>query len=262
MTGFGHRPSDPAARRPLHPAQPEEPSTLDEELLGAELHSVISTETDASRVERMAAELRAGFDKLCEVRRGVSILGSARTLPDHPHSKLARETARRLGEAGFTIITGGGPGVMAAANRGGRDAGALSVGLRIDLPFEQNMNPWVDLEVDHHYFFTRKVMFVRYASAFVVLPGGFGTLDELFEALTLIQTRKVRYFPVVLMGRDYWQGLLDWMQDKVLAEGKIGVQDTALIRVTDDPEEVVELVSAAADLQDWERSPGPQADES
>jgi uncharacterized protein (TIGR00730 family) len=262
MTGFGHRPSDPAARRPLRPAEPEEPSTFDEELLGAELASVISTETDESRVERMSAELQAGFDELRDIRAGVSILGSARTLPDHPHSKLARETARLLGEAGFTIITGGGPGVMAAANRGARDAGALSVGLRIDLPFEQNMNPWVDLEVDHHYFFTRKVMFVRYASAFVVLPGGFGTLDELFEALTLIQTRKVRYFPVILMGHDYWKGLLDWMEQTVLAEGKIGVQDTALIRVTDDPEEVVELVSAAADLQGWQHPAGPQTDDS
>ncbi len=150
---------------------------------------------------------------------------------------------------------------MAAANRGARDAGALSVGLRIDLPYEQNMNPWVDLEFDHHYFFTRKVMFVRYASAFVVMPGGFGTLDELFEALTLIQTRKVRYFPVVLLRHDYWEGLLDWMRDVALAEGKIGVQDTALIRVTDDPEEVVELVSAAADLQGWERDSRPQADD-
>jgi uncharacterized protein (TIGR00730 family) len=141
---------------------------------------------------------------------------------------------------------------MAAANRGARDAGALSVGLRIDLPYEQNMNPWVDLEVDHHYFFTRKVMFVRYSSAFVAMPGGFGTLDELFEALTLIQTRKVRYFPLVLMGTEYWQGLLDWMHDKMLAEGKIGPQDLALMRVTDDPEEAVELISAAADLQGWE----------
>src|SRR4051812_957244 len=262
MSGFGQRPSDPAARKPVKPARAEEPSTLDEELLGAELASVLSTETDASRVERMAAELADGFEKLKDVRRGVSILGSARTLPDHPEYALARRTARLLGEAGFSIITGGGPGTMAAANRGARDAGALSVGLRIDLPYEQNMNPWVDLEVEHHYFFTRKVMFVRYASAFVVMPGGFGTLDELFEALTLIQTRKVRYFPVVMMGHDYWRGLLDWLHEAALGGGKIGVQDTALIRVTDDPEEVVELVSAAADLQGWDRVPGPQPDDS
>ena len=261
MSEFGTRPSDPAARRPLGSAQPEPPSTLDEELLGADIASVLSTETDVTRVQRMSDELRAGFDAMRHVRRGVSILGSARTLPDDPDAQLARTTARRLGEAGFTIITGGGPGTMAAANRGARDAGALSVGLRIDLPFEQNMNPWVDLEVDHHYFFTRKVMFVRYSSAMVAMPGGFGTMDELFEALTLIQTRKVRYFPLVLMGRDYWKGLLDWVNEKMLGEGKIGPQDVALMRVTDDPEEVVDLVSAAADLQGWTPEEGPQADD-
>ena len=252
MTDSGHHPDDRAPRRRTTPAEPEPPSTLDEELLGADIASVLSTETDDSRVGRMADELRAGFQAMSHVRRGVAILGSARTLPDHPDCALARETARRLGEAGFTIITGGGPGTMAAANRGARDAGALSVGLRIDLPYEQNMNPWVDLEVDHHYFFTRKVMFVRYSSAFVCMPGGFGTLDELFEALTLIQTGKVRYFPLVLMGTEYWRGLFDWMRDKLLGEGKIGHQDLALMRVTDDPGEVVDLVSAAADLQGWQ----------
>jgi uncharacterized protein (TIGR00730 family) len=254
--------TDPAARRPLGSVHPEPASTLDEELLGADIASVLSTETDATRVERMSEELRAGFEAMQHVRRGVAILGSARTLPDQPDWQLARETARMLGEAGFTIITGGGPGTMAAANRGARDAGALSVGLRIDLPYEQNMNPWVDLCVDHHYFFTRKVMFVRYSSAFVAMPGGFGTLDELFEALTLIQTSKVRYFPLVLMGTDYWQGLLDWMHDKMLADGKIGAHDLALMRVTDDPEEVVELISAAADLQGWGVGDGGQAEAS
>jgi uncharacterized protein (TIGR00730 family) len=262
MTGFGERPSDPAARKPLQSAHPEQPSTLDEELLGADIASVVSTETDETRIQRMSRELEAGFETMREVKRGVSILGSARTLPDHPDYRLARETARLLGEAGFSIITGGGPGSMAAANRGARDAGALSVGLRIDLPFEQNMNPWVDLEVDHHYFFVRKVMFVRYASAFVVLPGGFGTLDELFEVLTLIQTRKVRYFPVILMRRDYWKGLLDWLHETALGEGKIGVHDTALVRTSDDPEEVVDIVSAAADLQGWASDSRPQTDDS
>jgi uncharacterized protein (TIGR00730 family) len=256
VSDFGGRPSDPAARRPLHAAEPEAPSTLDEELLGADLSTVLSTETDETRVDRMAAELRAGFEALRHVRRGVSILGSARTKPDDPDSQLARATARKLGEAGFTIITGGGPGVMEAANRGAQEAGAQSVGLSIDLPFEQDQNRWIDLDVEHHYFFTRKVMFVRYASAFVVMPGGFGTLDELFEALTLIQTRKVRYFPVVLMGRNYWQGLMDWLQNSVEHEGKIGAQDMALLRLTDDPDEVVELVSAAADLQGWEADTG------
>jgi uncharacterized protein (TIGR00730 family) len=249
MSDFGHRPSDPAAKRPLHAAQPEPPSDLDEELLGADIDSVISTETDASRVDRMSEELQSTFEVMSKVGRGVSIIGSARTPPDDPDSELARDVARRLGEAGFTIITGGGPGAMAAANQGAREAGAHSVGLRIDLPFEQDQNPWVDMPVDFHYFFVRKIAFVRYASAFVVLPGGFGTLDELFEALTLIQTRKVRYFPVVLMRRDYWAGLLDWLNGPVLSEGKIGPHDLALLRVTDDPDEVVEIVSAAADLQ-------------
>jgi uncharacterized protein (TIGR00730 family) len=261
MTGFGERPSDPAARKPLQSAQPEQPSTLDEELLGADIASVVSTETDETRIQRMCRELEAGFEAMREVKRGVSVLGSARTLPDHPDYRLAHETGRLLGEAGFSVITGGGPGSMAAANRGAREAGALSVGLRIDLPFEQHMNPWVDLEVDHHYFFVRKVMFVRYASAFVVLPGGFGTLDELFEVLTLIQTRKVRYFPLILMRSDYWKGLVDWIHGPLLDEGKIGVQDTALLRVTDDPEEVVEVVTAAADLQGWQGESGSQTDD-
>jgi uncharacterized protein (TIGR00730 family) len=262
MKGFGERPSDPAARKPLHSADPEQPSTLDEELLGADISAVVSTETDATRVERMHAELELGFDVMKDVRRGVSVLGSARTTPEHPDYRLARETARLLGEAGFSIITGGGPGTMAAANRGAREAGAHSVGLRIDLPYEQNRNDWTDVEIEHHYFFIRKVMFVRYATAMVVFPGGFGTLDELFEVLTLIQTRKVRYFPVVLMRHDYWKGLLDWLHSPVLEEAKIGVQDPALMRVTDDPEEVVELVSAAADLQGWDGGSSTETDDS
>jgi uncharacterized protein (TIGR00730 family) len=262
VSDFGHRPSDPAAQRPLHSAQPEPPHDLDEELLGADIASVISTETDATRVERMSDELTATFDAMSHVRRGVSIIGSARTPPDHPDIALAREVARRLGEEGFTIMTGGGPGTMAAANQGARDAGAQSIGLGIDLPFEQDLNPHIDLSVDFHYFFVRKIAFVRYASAFVVLPGGFGTLDELFEALTLIQTRKVRYFPVVLMRHDYWDGLLEWLNGPVLAEGKIGPEDLALLRVTDDPEEVVQIVSAAADLQGWPRNRGSSTDDS
>jgi uncharacterized protein (TIGR00730 family) len=249
MTSFGERPSDPAAARPLHPAHPEPASNLDEELLGADTRSVISTETDATRIARMSAELRSSFEAMSQVGRGVSIIGSARTPPDHPDAKLAREVARRLAEAGFSIITGGGPGTMAAANQGAREGGGTSVGLKIDLPFEQDLNPWIDVPLEFHYFFVRKIMFVRYASAFVVLPGGFGTLDELFEALTLIQTRKVRYFPVILMRQDYWRGLVDWLRGPVLEEGKIGPEDLALLRVTDDPKEVVELVTAAADLQ-------------
>jgi uncharacterized protein (TIGR00730 family) len=235
----------------MKPVEPEAPATLDEELLGAEISSVLATETDETRVERMAAELRSSFQTMHQVKCGVSILGSARTPPTHGDYALARETARRLGAAGFEIITGGGPGIMQAANQGARDAEALSVGLDIDLPFETGINPYVDLHVPFHYFFTRKIAFVRYSSAFVVLPGGVGTLDEVFEALTLIQTRKVRYFPIVLMRTDYWAGLIDWLRDPVLAEGKIGSEDLALLRLTDDPDEVVEIVAAGAELQGW-----------
>jgi uncharacterized protein (TIGR00730 family) len=251
MSDSGDRPSDPAARQPPGAVQPEQPHDLDEELLAADIASVISTETDASRVARMTEELRTTFETMARIGRGVSIIGSARTPRDHPDAQLARDVSRKLGAAGFTIITGGGPGTMAAANEGAREAGAHSVGLRIDLPFEQHLNPWLDLPVDFHYFFVRKIAFVRYASAFVVLPGGFGTLDELFEALTLIQTRKVRYFPVVLMRSDYWGGLVDWFRGPVFEEGKIDAEDLAMLRLSDDPDEVVEIVAAAADIQGW-----------
>ena len=219
-------------------AEPHEPETFDEELLEAE---AVKTETDATRLARMEAELALGFGALQQIGTGVSIFGSARTARDHPEYDLARHTAKLLGEAGFTIITGAGPGIMEAANKGAQEAGAPSVGLSIDLPFEQGENPYVDLPIEFHYFFTRKVMFVRYAGAFVVFPGGFGTLDELFEALTLIQTRKIRHFPVVLVGSAYWGGLVDWLRARVLGEGKISPSDLMLISVTDDPEEVVRL---------------------
>ena len=165
---------------------------------------------------------------------------------DDPQYGQARMIARRLGEAGLAIVTGGGPGLMEAANRGARDAGATSVGLRIELPFEQGMNRFVDVPLGFEYFFTRKLMFVRYASGFVVFPGGFGTLDELFDSLTLIQTGSVRHFPVVLVGRDYWEGLLAWMRDRLVAEGKIDRADVDLLTVTDDPDEVVATVCAGA----------------
>jgi hypothetical protein len=193
----------------------------------------------------MRAELEMGFERLGQVRRGVAVFGSARTPRDHPRYELGRELGRALGEAGFTIITGGGPGAMEAANRGARDAGALSVGLNIDLPFEQGINEWVDLKVDFHYFFARKVMFVRYSSAFVVLPGGYGTLDELFEALTLIQTGKIREFPVVLLGTEYWGGLVDWLRDRMLAEGNISPEDVDMLRVTDSVDEAVDVCRSA-----------------
>jgi uncharacterized protein (TIGR00730 family) len=229
--------------------EPRAPATLDEELLGAEVESIVSTQSDAARVKRVSSELAEGFRALSRVGAAVSIFGSARTPRDHPEYALARETARTLGAAGFAIITGGGPGIMEAANRGARDARALSIGLNIDLPFEIGLNRYVDLPLQFHYFFTRKVMFVRYASSFVVFPGGFGTLDEMFEALTLIQTGKIRHFPVLLVGSSYWSGLGDWLREHMLVEGKISASDMDLFEVTDDPARVLEVVSSAAHRQ-------------
>jgi len=222
------------------------PATLDEELLEAESVDVLTTKSDADRVAQMRADLDEGFRALAHVGRAVSVFGSARTAADDPDYALAREVARTLGAAGFAVITGGGPGIMEAGNRGAQDAGALSIGLNIDLPFEQGMNPYVDLGLEFHYFFTRKVMFVRYASSFVVFPGGFGTLDELFEALTLIQTEKIHEFPVLLVGSRWWGGLVEWMRERLLEEGKVSPDDLDLLRVTDDPAEVLEVVSGAA----------------
>jgi uncharacterized protein (TIGR00730 family) len=235
----------------LHPRPPR---TADEEVLEAESLEILSQLDDEARIERMADELRMGFDALRDIKgRGVSIFGSARTPRDDPQYEQGRDLARRLGEAGFTIITGGGPGAMEAANRGARDAGALSVGLGIELPHEQGINEYVDLPLEFHYFFTRKVMFVRYARAFVVLPGGLGTFDELFEAWTLVQTQKVRHFPIVLFGSDYWNGLRDWLHARVLAEGKVSPHEIEIATITDDPDEVVRIVVEA----DSHRSPAP-----
>jgi uncharacterized protein (TIGR00730 family) len=229
--------------------QPRMPVTLDEEIIAAQEGAVVSTLTDAARVERIQAELEMGFRALAHVGAAASFFGSARTPPDDPEYLQARETARLVGEAGLAVITGGGPGVMEAANRGARDARATSIGLNIELPFEQGFNPYVDIGLEFHYFFARKVMFVRYASGFVVFPGGFGTLDELFESLTLIQTGKVRNFPVVLVGSDYWADLLAWLRKRMLGEGKISPQDLDLITVTDDPAEVRESLMSAAHRQ-------------
>jgi uncharacterized protein (TIGR00730 family) len=224
------------------PHPPRQPRTLDEELLEAETSAIFSELTDAQRVLRIQDELRAGFTALSRIGKAVSIFGSARTPRDHPRYQAAREMARTLGHAGFAIITGGGPGIMEAANRGARDAGVPSVGLGIDLPHEQGVNEWVDLELDFHYFFARKVMFVRYASGFIVYPGGFGTLDELFEAATLRQTEKIRYFPIVLMGSEYWGGLVDWLRGSVLGEGNIGSSDVSTLEVCDDPSPVLDIL--------------------
>jgi uncharacterized protein (TIGR00730 family) len=221
---------------------PRHPSSSDEELLEAETSAILAELTDAQRLLRIQDELRTGFQALGRIGKAVSVFGSARTPRDHPHYDQARELARRLGEEGFSIITGGGPGIMEAANLGAREAGVPSVGLGIELPHEQGMNEYVDLALNFHYFFTRKVMFVRYASGFVVFPGGFGTMDELFEASTLRQTGKIRYFPVVLVGTDYWTGLIDWLRDSMLADAYIGPEDLEALEVCDHPERVIEIV--------------------
>jgi uncharacterized protein (TIGR00730 family) len=229
--------------------EPRIPVTLDEEIIGAEEGAVVSTLTDAARLERIQDELEAGFRALAHVGAAASFFGSARTSQDDPEYALARETARLVGEAGLAVITGGGPGVMEAANRGARDAGVTSIGLNIELPFEQGLNSYVDIGLEFHYFFARKIMFVRYASGFVVFPGGFGTLDELFESLTLIQTGKVRNFPVVLVGSDYWCDLIEWMRKRLVGEGKISPSDMDLLTVTDDPAEVRDRLMSAAHRQ-------------
>jgi uncharacterized protein (TIGR00730 family) len=194
----------------------------------------------------MRGELTMGFRRMRDIGPAVSVFGSARTPRGSAEYELGKEVGRRLGEAGFAVITGGGPGAMEAANHGARLAGVPSVGLGIDLPFEQSQNEYVDVKIDFHYFFTRKIMFVRYASAFVVLPGGFGTLDELFEASTLIQTRKISHFPIILIGTEYWSGLLDWMRTSMLASGKISAPDLELIQVTDDLDHAVAQAHDAA----------------
>ena len=229
------------------------PQDLDEELLAAELPSVVSEITDEQRVARMRDELAAGFEAMAEVGPAVAVFGSARTDEGHPNYDVGRTVGFELGTAGFTVITGGGPGAMEAANRGAREAGARSVGLTIDLPTVEPSNPYLDLRLDFHYFFARKVMFVRYSSAFVVLPGGFGTLDELFEAMTLIQTGKIRNFPVILIGTEFWGGLVDWLRERLLAAGTISPHDLELVHVTDSPAEAVSRCLAGADRQWWRR---------
>ncbi len=224
------------------PHPPRHPTTLDEELLEAETTAILSELTDAQRVLRIQDELRAGFRTLDHIGKAVSFFGSARTPREHPRYRAAREMARTLGHHGFAIITGGGPGIMEAANRGAREAGVPSVGLGIDLPGEQGLNEYVDVELNFHYFFARKVMFVRYASGFVVYPGGFGTLDETFEAATLRQTEKIRYFPIVLVGSGFWTGVIDWLRDTVLAERNIGPHDIEALEVHDTTREVLDTL--------------------
>jgi uncharacterized protein (TIGR00730 family) len=224
---------------------PRPPTSADEELLEADTPAIVSQLDDGARVHRIDEELHEGFRRLAHIGKAVSIFGSARTPRDDPMYAAAREAAAALGRAGFAIITGGGPGIMEASNRGARDAGAPSIGLDIELPHEQFENPYVDIPLSFHYFFTRKVMFVRYASAFVVFPGGFGTLDELFEAATLRQTGKIRHFPIVLFGSSYWQGLVDWLLGPVVQRGNIAAEDAETLVITDSVAEVLRIVEAA-----------------
>ena len=228
---------------------PRQPTSTDEELLAAELETVVAVRSDAERIARMAEEMAYGFLALANIGTAVSVFGSSRTTVGDPAYDRARIVARGLAAEGFAVITGGGHGVMEAANRGAQEGGGRSIGLNIELPREQPLNSYVDLGLQFHYFFVRKLMFVRYACAFVVLPGGLGTLDELFEALTLIQTRKIRHFPVILYGRQYWQGLVEWVRESVLARTNISAADLALLTLVDEPDEVCEIAGAAAAAQ-------------
>jgi uncharacterized protein (TIGR00730 family) len=218
------------------------PITEDEKLLQVPGTARDFTRTDTWRVMRIMGEFIEGFDTLASVDKAVTVFGSARVAPEDPQYKNAQEVSGLLAKEGFAIITGGGPGIMEAANRGAREAGGRSIGCNIELPFEQAPNPYVDTIVDFRYFMVRKTMFIKYSSAFVIFPGGFGTLDELFEALTLIQTGKIYNFPVILFGHAYWAGLVRWLQSRVLRERKISAADMELMVLTDDPKEAVEAV--------------------
>ena len=225
------------------------PVTEDQKLLQTPSVGEDFTRTDPWRVLRIMGEFIEGFDNLASVDKGVSIFGSARTHPDDPQYKAAEEVARLLAEAGFAIITGAGPGIMEAANQGAKAGGGRSIGCNIELPFEQGANPYVDTLINFRYFFVRKTMFIKYSNAFIIFPGGFGTLDEAFEALTLIQTGKIYQFPVIMFGRHYWAGLVRWLQSRVLVERKISPGDLDLILLTDDPAEAAQAVIDAYESQ-------------
>jgi uncharacterized protein (TIGR00730 family) len=201
--------------------------------------------TDPWRIMRIQAEFVEGFGLLAELGKAVSVFGSARSRPGTPEYELGVEIARGLAEAGYAVITGGGPGIMEAANKGASMAGGVSVGLGIELPLESGLNDYVNVGVEFRYFFVRKTVFVKYSQAFVVLPGGYGTMDELFEALTLVATGKITRFPIVLVGSDYWSGMLSWLRETMLADGKIHPEELDLLQVTDDPEEVVKIIKKA-----------------
>lgn len=234
--------------------------TEDEKLLVAPTQETTSfTQTDPWRVMRIMSEFVEGFDALAGLGTAVTIFGSARTKPDHPHYQQATEVARLLGQVGYTIITGGGPGIMEAANKGAKEARAFSVGLNIQLPFEQHINPYVDLSIEFRYFFVRKTMLVKYAQGFIIFPGGFGTMDELFEAITLVQTGKVHNFPIILFDSAYWGGLLHWVRHTMLSEGKIAPADLDLLFVTDFPDEACNIIVQSTNGQNGRTAQEKQA---
>lgn len=240
------------AHRSLNRAALSGKSTEDERLLATpQPHQELFTHSDPWRVLRIMGEFVEGFDALANLGPAVTLFGSARVREPDPMYLATVETARLLGEAGFTIITGGGPGIMEAGNRGARMANVKSVGLNVELPFEQDVNTYVDVAIEFRYFFVRKTMFVKYAQAFVIFPGGFGTMDELFEALTLIQTGKVQDFPVILFGSDYWSGLIEWLRGRMLTEGKIAPADLNLLVTSDSPTEVRDLIVRSMREQRW-----------
>jgi len=244
---------------PPHPLQPVDDSirdlgmphvTEDEKLLSFRpAPAEAFTHTDPWRVMRIMSEFVEGFDRLASLDKAVTVFGSARVAPDDPQYASAQEVARLLARAGFAIITGGGPGIMEAANKGAREGGGKSIGCNIELPFEQKPNPYLDTLIDFRYFFARKTMFVKYSAAFLIFPGGYGTLDELFDALVLIQTGKLYHFPVILFGRRYWDGLVRWLRARVLREEKICADDLDLLVITDDPAQVARFVTRAYELQ-------------
>ena len=245
--------NEPAQNNPtLNLAARTKRATQDEKLLETPRpEHRLFTDTDPWRVLRIMGEFVEGFDTLVDLGPAVTIFGSARVQESDPMYQATVETARLLAEAGLAIITGGGPGIMEAGNKGAQLAGGVSVGLNIELPFEQGTNPYVDVPMNFHYFFVRKTMFVKYAQAFVIFPGGFGTLDELFEAMTLVQTGKISHFPLILFGKAYWEGLLKWLRERVLVEGKISPEDLDIFICTDSPEEVREVIIAALKKSGW-----------
>jgi uncharacterized protein (TIGR00730 family) len=226
---------------------PGEHVTQDEQLLETPTPAEF-IHTDTWRVFRIMGEFVEGFDNLATITRGVSVFGSARTTPDDPDYRAAQEAGALLARNGFAVITGGGPGIMEAANKGAFEAGGISIGCNIELPFEQRPNPYLTRSLTFKYFFVRKTMFVKYSTAFIIFPGGFGTLDELFEALTLIQTHKIRNFPVVLVGKAYWSGMIEWITKEMFGARKISEPDLSLFHITDSPSEAVDFVVRSRDF--------------